>query len=192
MEIPEPVRLLARNPFRELPGAEKHRGASSSRARGWPSTRSRGRRPRSRSATTSMCPPQSTQARTIAREHGKKTIAWWLVPEHAELYGPRFEELGILNKDTPGFEAVENGLALVEPPTGERVDGVEVRSVETFERTSRACASLSSLRAARASPTTSSEPVRRVHRGRQRPHVRRRRRRRGGRRVLRRVCRLPA
>ena len=46
---------------------------------------------------------------------------------------PRFDELGILNEDTPGFEAVENGLALVEPPSGERVDGVEVRIVETFD-----------------------------------------------------------
>ena len=132
MEIPEPVRLLARHPFRELPK---------------PASIERFDLP---GARISINPYPSAQvayplddrmdvaasveaAREIAREHGKEIVAWWLVPEDAERFGARFEELGVVNADTPGFEAVENGLALVEPPVGERVGGVEVRMVETFE-----------------------------------------------------------
>ena len=132
MEIPEPVRRLARDPFRELP---KPRSS---------------RRVELPGAVISISPYPNAQtafptgddmdvgaavdaARTAAREAGKETIGWWLVSEHAELYGAQFEELGVRNEDTPGFEAVENGLALVEPPVGERVEGVEVRLVETFE-----------------------------------------------------------
>lgn len=132
METPEPVRLLARNPFRELPK---------------PKSIKRFQLP---GALMSITPHPSAQiafplaedmdvevavdaARSLAREHRKETIGWWLVPEHAELYGSRFEELGIVNEDTPGFEAVENGLALLEAPACERVADVEVRIVETFE-----------------------------------------------------------
>ena len=132
MEIPEPVRLLARSPFRELPvpknvevvelpgaqiGFSPHPGAQVALP----------------SLDGMDVAPAVEAARAAARERGKETIAWWLVPEHLELYGAQLEELGIVNSDTPGFEAVENGLALLEPPTGERVEGVEVRVVETFE-----------------------------------------------------------
>ncbi|HZQ81021.1 MAG TPA: hypothetical protein VFB25_03480 [Gaiellaceae bacterium] len=132
MGIPEPVRRLARDPFRELPtpknieivelpgaqiGFSPHPGAQVALP-----------------SPAGMDVPAAVEAaRAAARERGKETIAWWLVPEHLELYGARFEELGIVNADTPGFEAVENGLALLEPPAGERVDDVEVRIVETFE-----------------------------------------------------------
>jgi GNAT superfamily N-acetyltransferase len=131
--LPEPVRLLARNPFRELPKPKSIKRFDLPGAR-----MSINSYPGAQTAfplgDDLDVPVAVEAARAVAREHGKVTIAWWLVPEHAELYGSRFEELGIVNTDTPGFEAIENGLALVEPPAGERVEGVEVRVVETYEQ----------------------------------------------------------
>src|SRR5262249_2337159 len=37
------------------------------------------------------------------------------------------------NEDTPGFESVENALALTEPLAGGRVDGVDVTVIETWD-----------------------------------------------------------
>ena len=37
------------------------------------------------------------------------------------------------NEETPGFELVENAMALVEPPSGKSSDGVTVRLVETID-----------------------------------------------------------
>jgi hypothetical protein len=71
-------------------------------------------------------------ARTIARDEGKSAVGWWISPRHDELV-PRLEQLGLTNTDTPGFEAVETAMALDHEPTGGRVDGVEVRSVETLD-----------------------------------------------------------
>ena len=71
------------------------------------------------------------EARSIAREHSKAALAWWLAPEHAG-FGPELEALGLVNEDTPGFEAVENAMALVGPPSGPSVGEVEVKVVETF------------------------------------------------------------
>jgi hypothetical protein len=132
MEIPDPVRLLARNPFRELPGTKNTQRFDLAGARLAVNTY-----PGAQTAFPlgdDLDVPAAVEAvRAAARDHDKQTIAWWLVPEHAELYGARFEALGIPNADTPGFEAIENGLALVEPPIGDRVEGVEVRVVETFD-----------------------------------------------------------
>lgn len=72
------------------------------------------------------------QTRAIAREHGKTAIAWWIAPEHDAL-AAAFEAAGIVNKDSPGYEAVENAMALVSPPAGGRPAGVDVRPVESFE-----------------------------------------------------------
>ena len=70
--------------------------------------------------------------REIGREHGKQTIGWWIGPEH-DAWAPVLEGLGIVNADTPGFEAVENGMALVTAPVEKPVEGVEVRELETFD-----------------------------------------------------------
>lgn len=72
------------------------------------------------------------RTRSIAREHGKIAIAWWIAPEHDAL-APAFEAVGVVNKDSPGYEAVENAMALVSEPAGERPAGVDVRAVESFE-----------------------------------------------------------
>ncbi len=71
------------------------------------------------------------QTRAIAREHGKTAIAWWIAPEH-DVLAAAFEAEGVANKDTPGYEAVENAMALVSEPRGERPAGVTVRPVESF------------------------------------------------------------
>jgi GNAT superfamily N-acetyltransferase len=132
VEVPEPVRLLALYPFRELPhtpsvtslvgpGVElaisKHPGAQVVQPHGL--------------AADDVAAAVSW-ARAAAREHGKKTLAWWLGPGDQQL-APALEAHGIVNADTPGFEATENGLALVEPPSGDDVDEVDVRVVETWE-----------------------------------------------------------
>jgi GNAT superfamily N-acetyltransferase len=132
MDVPEPVRRLALNPFHELPvppeverieldGAFVHVDP-------WPAAQIvgvRGAGPADVAATVEA-------ARAIARERGKTILAWWLPPELAHL-AAALETAGLVNEDTPGLEATENALALVEPPAGGAVDGVEVRMTETWE-----------------------------------------------------------
>lgn len=70
--------------------------------------------------------------RALARERGKTVLAWWIAPEHDHL-APQLEALGIVNEDTPGFEAVENAMALVTPPKHSGGESVETKRVESFE-----------------------------------------------------------
>jgi hypothetical protein len=71
-------------------------------------------------------------ARSAARERGKPLQAWWIAPEDSDL-GPALEREGLVNEDTPGFEAVENAMVLVEPPTGESGAEIAVGAVETYK-----------------------------------------------------------
>jgi GNAT superfamily N-acetyltransferase len=71
-------------------------------------------------------------ARAVARQHGKKILVWWVPPDQDHV-APALEAAGLVNEDTPGFEAIENALVLVAPPQGDAVDGVEVRATETWE-----------------------------------------------------------
>ena len=73
-----------------------------------------------------------TAARAAGRERGKTILAWWVPPDQDHV-APALEAAGLVNQDTPGFEAIENALALLGPPRGDSVDGVEVRMVETWE-----------------------------------------------------------
>src|SRR5438445_3201883 len=70
--------------------------------------------------------------RALARERGKSILAWMIAPGHESLV-PALEAAGLVNEDTPGLEAVENAMALVEPPAGEAGAGVSVKQVETFD-----------------------------------------------------------
>ena len=57
-------------------------------------------------------------ARAIVRDRGNSNQLVWLVtPEH-EWIGEQLEQLGLVNEDTPGFEPIENAMALVEAPAG--------------------------------------------------------------------------
>jgi ribosomal protein S18 acetylase RimI-like enzyme len=71
-------------------------------------------------------------AREIVRAHDRTIVGWWIAPEHDHL-AAGFEELGVVNQDTPGFEATENGMALVSQPAGTPPEGIETRLVETWE-----------------------------------------------------------
>jgi GNAT superfamily N-acetyltransferase len=77
-------------------------------------------------------PSALASARAAARERGKRLQAWWIGPEHLDL-GRALEQEGLVHEDTPGFEAVENAMALVEPPVGERSSEIAVSAVETYE-----------------------------------------------------------
>ena len=132
MDIPESVRRLALYPFRELPRPPdvervEFDGAFLAINR-WPTAQvvsMGGRGPADVEATVAA-------ARAVARERGKTIVAWWVPPDQDHV-APALEAAGLMNQDTPGFEAIENALVLVAPPQGDRVDGVEVRITETWE-----------------------------------------------------------
>ncbi|HEX4527558.1 MAG TPA: GNAT family N-acetyltransferase [Gaiellaceae bacterium] len=132
MEVPEPVRRLALYPFHELPSppdVEKVEldGAFIGINR-WPNAQivgMRGDGPSDVEATVEA-------AREVARERGKTILAWWVPPDQDHV-APALESAGLVNEDTPGFEAIENALALVLPPVAADVEGVEVRMTETWD-----------------------------------------------------------
>jgi GNAT superfamily N-acetyltransferase len=132
MDIPEPVRRLALYPFRELPRAPdveqvEFDGAFLAINR-WPTAQivsMRGGGPADVEAAVEA-------ARAVARERGKTIVAWWVPPDQDHV-APALEAAGLVNQDTPGFEAIENALVLVAPPQGDSVDGVEVRMTETWD-----------------------------------------------------------
>jgi GNAT superfamily N-acetyltransferase len=132
MDIPEPVRRLALCPFHELPLSpdveEVELDGAFIAINGWPTAQIvgiRGDGPADVGATVEA-------ARTVARERGKTIVAWWVPPDRDSL-APALEAAGLVNQDTPGLEAIENALALVQPLRGERVEGVEVRMTETWD-----------------------------------------------------------
>jgi hypothetical protein len=71
-------------------------------------------------------------ARAIIAERGSSLLVWWIAPERASI-GEELERLGLVNADTPGFEAVENAMAITEAPVGDPVDDVLVTEVRSFE-----------------------------------------------------------
>jgi len=78
-------------------------------------------------------------ARTAARERGKRVLAWWITSEHDELV-PALEAAGLVNADTPGFEAVEHGMALTTRPTGRSADHIQIGVVDQWDEFSAAAA----------------------------------------------------
>jgi GNAT superfamily N-acetyltransferase len=132
MEIPGPVRRLATHPFVELPRPpdveQVELGGAVLSLNPWPGAQIVsivGAGPSDVTASVAA-------ARTAAGERGKSTLAWWVAPEFDRVV-PELEAAGLVNEDTPGFEATENAMALLAPPAGERVDDVEVRIGETWE-----------------------------------------------------------
>ncbi len=133
MTVPEPVRRLALCPFHELPvppDVEKvELDGVFIHINRWPAAQivgMRGDGPSDVEATVEA-------ARTVARERGKAIVAWWVPPDQDHVV-PALETAGLVNQDTPGFEAIENALALVAPPLAdEREESVEVRMTETWD-----------------------------------------------------------
>lgn len=132
MELPEEVRRLALDPFGELPTPREVElveldGAILS-INPWPAAqivRPVGVSPSDVAATVEA-------ARNVARERGKRVLAWWITREHDGLVAA-LEAAGLVNADTPGFEAVENGMALISPPTRRPADRVEIGVVKEWE-----------------------------------------------------------
>jgi GNAT superfamily N-acetyltransferase len=132
VSIPEPVRELAVYPFRVLPKPPdiervQFDGVCASFNR-WPSAQMvflEGDGPSDVAAVVEA-------VRAAARARGKKALAWWIPPENDDL-APALEACGLANEDTPGFEAVESPMALVEEPAAEIAPGLEIRMPETYE-----------------------------------------------------------
>jgi len=132
MPIPEPVRELAVYPFRVLPKApEVERvdfdGVWASFNQ-WPSAQLvffNREVPTDLAATVEA-------VRGAARARGKKTLAWWVPPEIDDL-APELEACGLVNEDTPGFERIENAMALVEEPDAQISPELEIRVADTYE-----------------------------------------------------------
>jgi GNAT superfamily N-acetyltransferase len=132
VEFPEQVRRLAVDPFGELPRPREVElveldGAVVS-INPWPTAQVV--RPVGDGPTDVAETVQAVRA--AARERGKRTLAWWITSEHDGL-SPALEESGLVNADTPGFEAVENGMALTSPPAREPAQDVQVGVVDTWE-----------------------------------------------------------
>lgn len=132
MELPEDVRRLAVDPFGELPTPREVELVDLDGAvvgiNPWPGAqivRPVGVSPSGVAATVE-------RARAVARERGKHILAWWITHEHDEL-APALEAVGVVNSDTPGFEAIENGMALTSPPTGRPAEHVRIGVVNEWE-----------------------------------------------------------
>jgi GNAT superfamily N-acetyltransferase len=132
MEIPAEVRRLALDPFGELPTPRDVElvdlGGALLSLNAWPTAqvvRPVGVTPEGVAATVES-------ARTVARDRGKQVLVWWVTSEHGDLV-PALEDAGLVNADTPGFEAVENGMALVSPPAGQPADDVRIGELEDWE-----------------------------------------------------------
>jgi Acetyltransferase (GNAT) domain len=131
VEIPPPVRELALHPFRELPAPPEIELVETAGVRvgfsPWPGAQV--------VVPLALAPqdvPAAVEAtRALARERGKSLLAWWIAPDDAALAEP-LEAAGLANQDTPGFEAVEHAMALVEQPHGRGGEGVEVREVADY------------------------------------------------------------
>jgi GNAT superfamily N-acetyltransferase len=72
------------------------------------------------------------EARTLVREHGGEMLVWVTGPDHPWL-ADALAERGLRNEDSPGFESVENAMALLAPPAGEGGEEVEIDVVESFD-----------------------------------------------------------
>jgi GNAT superfamily N-acetyltransferase len=77
-------------------------------------------------------PAAVAAGRDIAREHSRPSLIWMLAPNDLHLR-PELERAGLINRDAPGFESVENVMVLESPPRGERVSGVEVDRLRSIE-----------------------------------------------------------
>jgi GNAT superfamily N-acetyltransferase len=131
--ISEPVRRLALDPFGELPTPRDvepvELDGASILINPWPAAqivRPMGLGPRDVGLTVEA-------SRAIARERGKRVLAWWITSEHSGLV-QTLEDLGVVNTDTPGYEAIENGMALVSPPARPAAAEVEIGTVDTWDQ----------------------------------------------------------
>ncbi len=133
MDVPRAVRELALHPFRELPSAP---GFERIERDGYllvlnPFPSAQVVEPID--VTPEAVGTAVESARRTARERGKSLLAWWVGPERHDLE-EQLEAAGLVHEDTPGFEAVENAMVLLEPPrVRAAASAVEVKQTETYE-----------------------------------------------------------
>jgi GNAT superfamily N-acetyltransferase len=72
------------------------------------------------------------EARALVREHGREVLLWLTGPDHSWL-ADALAQHGLRNEDSPGFESVENAMALIDTPAGNGGEGVEVVVADAFE-----------------------------------------------------------
>ena len=72
------------------------------------------------------------EARTLVRGHGRELLVWLAGPDHPWL-ASALAQRGLRNEDSPGFESVENAMALIDRPAGEGGEDIEVAVVESFD-----------------------------------------------------------
>jgi GNAT superfamily N-acetyltransferase len=130
--LPEPVRRLAVHPMTELelpPGFERvARDGFTVLLSPFPTGHvadAQGLRPEQVEAAV-------LEARELARPRGTAPVIWWVAPE-ADAIAEPLERLGLRNEDSPGYEAIENAMALVQPPAATSGDDIVVRPVQTLE-----------------------------------------------------------
>ncbi len=131
-DIPEPVRRLAQHPMRELPTPPNFQKIEVAGVMVLMTPFPIAQCVEPLGVNLAGVSQAVESAREVAREHDKSILVWWIAPEHDHLV-PGLEELGLRHEDTPGFEAVENAMALVSPPTFQRDESVEVKEVSSFE-----------------------------------------------------------
>jgi GNAT superfamily N-acetyltransferase len=73
-----------------------------------------------------------SEARRLVREHGRDVLIWVAGPDHPWL-ADALADRGLRNEDSPGFESVENAMALINVPVGEGGEDVKVVVAESFE-----------------------------------------------------------
>jgi hypothetical protein len=73
-----------------------------------------------------------SEARRLVREHGRDVLVWVAGPDHPWL-ADALAERGLRNEDSPGFESVENAMALIDAPAGQDGEDVEVAVVDSFD-----------------------------------------------------------
>jgi GNAT superfamily N-acetyltransferase len=132
VDLPQDVRRLALDPFGELPTppevelVDLHGAVLSINP--WPAAQI----VRPVGVNAADVPAAVEEARAVARAREKRVVAWWVTSEHDGLV-PALEDVGLVNADTPGFEAVENGMALTSRPTGRPADHVQIGVVNEWE-----------------------------------------------------------
>jgi GNAT superfamily N-acetyltransferase len=130
--IPDAVRQLAEHPMRELPIPPNFEKVDIGGAMVLMTPFPIAQCVEPTGVDVAGIPRAVEAARAVARDGGKTVLAWWIAPEHAHL-APALEELGLVNEDTPGFEAVENAMVLVTAPDDSGLEGIEVKEVASFE-----------------------------------------------------------
>jgi hypothetical protein len=129
--MPEPVRRQALHPFRELPTPPGWRKVDSRRFLAILHPLPFAQIVEPGELSEEEVGGAVEEARALVREHGRSLLIWLVGPEQRRL-GERLEEFGLVNAETPGFEATENAMALTRRPLGEPPTDVEVREVNSF------------------------------------------------------------